>query len=355
MDSRFSPTPTSTMSLDGPLDWPLPPFVTRQPWAHADAGTAAQPVRIETPRGIQVDGEMTGFDLLRESLIFRFDADSRPLRVAFRRIRRLTIMAALTDDEARLAFASQLRKFRVALTGGGVLTGRTAGHVETRAGLHLFTPDDDESTLYRAFIPAGGYTRCVLGPSVEEDAALRWIARAKDLARELDDGTLRRKVLAIGEAIHDLGVVSARQLSVALLRQGEQQRVTLGEMMVSEGLLSRADLRTALGHKMGYPLVDLRHFEFDPAALRFVPLDMAFECHALPLLLRRHNLVVAVDNLARVAQLGGLASTDGLKIVPVLARRLHIDAALVRAYHEFGAQVWNEPQRAWKLTAPMAA
>ena len=44
-----------------------------------------------------------------------------------------------------------------------------------------------------------------------------------------------------------------------------------------------------------------------------------------------------------------------LRLVPVLARRHHIEAALVRAYHEFGARVWNEPQRAWKLTAPMAA
>lgn len=353
MDSRFAPTPTSTMSLDGPLEWPLPPFVSRQPWADAD--TAPLPVRIETPRGWEVDGQMTGFDLRRESLIFRFDVEGRPLRVGFPRFRRVTMMVPLADEEARLAFASQLRKFRVALTGGGVLTGRTAGHVETRAGLYLFTPDDDEHTLYRGFIPTGAYTRCVLGPSVEEEAAERWIARAQDLARALDEGTLRRKVLAIGEAIFDLGVVSARQLSVTLVRQGEQQRVTLGEMMVSEGLLSRADLRTALGHKMGYPLVDLRHFELDPAALRFVALDIAFECNALPLLLRRQHLVVAVDNLARVAQLGGLPSTEGLKIVPVLARRHHIEAALVRAYHEFGAQVWNEPQRAWKLTAPMAA
>ena len=75
----------------------------------------------------------------------------------------------------------------------------------------------------------------------------------------------------------------------------------------------------------------------------------------MPLLLHRQHLVVAVDNLARVAQLSGLPSTEGLKIVPVLARRHHIEAALVRAYHEFGARVWNEPQRAWKLTAPMAA
>ncbi len=353
MNSRFDPTPTSTMSLDGPLEWPLPPFASRQPWA--DEEGSAMPVQIETPRGYEVNGQMTGFDLQRESLIFRFDSEGASLRVAFPRMRRATLVVPLADETARLGFTSQLRKFRVALTGGGLLTGRTAGHVETRAGLYLFTPDDDEYTLYRAFIPTGAYTRCVLGPSVEEEAAQRWITRPQDLAQALDTGTLRRKVLAIGEAIYDLGVVSARQLSVTLERQSTKQRVALGEMLVTEGLLSRADLRTALGHKMGYPLVDLRQLEPNPAALRLVALDIAFECNALPLMLRQLNLVVAVDNLARVAQLSSLPSTQGLKIVPVLARRHHIEAALVRAYHEFGARVWNEPQRAWKLTSPMVA
>ncbi len=349
--STFAHT-TQTMRLQGPLEWPVPPFAPRMPWADDDGPMM---VCIETPRGYEVDGQMLGFDVMLQSLIFRFDELGRSLRVDFRRMRRITLRQPLADETARQTFAGHLRKFRVALTGGGVITGRTAGHVETRAGLYLFTPDDDEFTLYRAFVPTAAYTRCVLGPSVEEDAALRWIARPRDLADALDAGSLRRKVLAIGEAIHDLGLVSARQLAVALSRQTVQQRVPLGEMLVAEGLLSRADLRTALGHKMGYPLVDLRQFDLDTPALRCVPLDVAFDCNALPLLLRGRQLVVAVDNLARVAQLGSLPQTVGLKIVPVLARRQHIEVALVRAYREFGAHVWSEPQRAWKHTAPMPA
>jgi hypothetical protein len=340
------------MRLQGPLEWPVPPFAPRMPWSDDDA---PMPVTIETPRGYEVDGQMLGFDVMLQSLIFRFDEDGRSLRVDFRRLRRVTLRQPLVDATARQTFASHLRKFRVALTGGGAITGRTAGHVETRAGLYLFTPDENEYTLHRAFVPTASYTRCVLGPSVEEEAALRWIGRPRDLADALDAGTLRRKVLAIGEAIHDLGLVSARQLAVALTRQVAHQRVPLGELLVTEGLLSRADLRTALGHKMGYPLVDLRHFDLEAAALRCVPLDVAFECNALPLLLHGRQLVVAVDNLARVAQLGALPATVGLKIVPVLARRQHIAAALVRAHREFGSRVWNETQRAWKHTAPMPA
>lgn len=346
------------MRLDGPSEWPTPLFATRDPW-NTEEG-AVQPVRIETLRGFDVEGEMLGFDLKRTSIIFRFDAEGSALRVQFHRFRRLTLLAPLADDtaghETRLKFASQLRKFKIALTGDGRLLGRTAGHVETRAGLFLFTPDEDEKTLHRVFVPASAYTRCVLGPSVEEDAAMRWISTPQALLAALEDPQAgRRKAIAIGEAIYDLGVISARQLTVALSAQGEARKVPIGEMLVAEGLLARADLRTALGHKMGYPLVDLSRFPLDSEALEAMPLDVAFECNTLPLLQRPSQLVVAVDNLARVAQLASLPALEGLRIVPVLARQVHIEAALLRAYQEFGSRVWNVPQTTWKLTAPMAA
>lgn len=345
------------MRLDGPSDWPIPPFASRDPWGGDES--AATPVRLETLRGFDVEGQMLAFDAKRESMIFRFDDGGGALRVQFHRFRRLTLLSPLSNDAAgaatKMAFASELRKFKIALTGDGKLSGRTAGHVETRSGLFLYTPDDDEKTLQRSFVPACAYTRCVLGPSVEEDAAMRWISTPQALVAALDESTERRKVIAIGEAIYNLGVISARQLSVALASQGTARKVPIGEMLVADGLLTRADLRTALGHKMGYSLVNLAGFPLDSDALEKLPLDSAFGCNALPLLSRGLQLVVAVDNLARVAQLAALPALAGIKVVPVLARQAHVETALLRAYHEFGSRVWNAPKQGWRLTAPMAA
>ncbi len=345
------------MRLDGPSDWPTPPWATRDPWG-ADDGVGT-PVRLETLRGFSVDGQMLGFDAKRESLIFRFDDTGGALRVQFHRFRRLTLLGPMAESaagaEARMRFASELRKFKIALTGDGKLSGRTAGHVETRAGLFLYAPDEDERSLHRAFVPACAYTRCVLGPSVEEDASMRWIATPLALEAALEESLERRKVIAIGEAIYDLGVISARQLTLVLESQGDARKVPIGEMLVAHGALTRADLRTALGHKMGYPLVNLATFPLNPDALQKLPLDAAFECNALPLMVRGTHLVVAVDNLARVAQLAALPALEGIKVVPVLARQTHIETALLRAYHEFGSRVWNAPQQNWRHTAPMAA
>ncbi len=357
MQSSFSATPTHTMRLDGPSEWPAPPFVSRDPWAREDGGIT--PVRIETLRGFDVEGEMLAFDAKRESLIFRFDNSGGALRVQFQRFRRLTLLDPLTHDSAgtaaRSAFAAHLRKYKIALTGEGKLSGRTAGHVETRHGLFLFTPDDDDKTLQRSFVPACAYTRCVLGPSVEEDAAMRWISTPQALMAAVEETQGRRKVIAIGEAIYNLGVISARQLAVALETQGEAKKVPIGEMLVAEGLLSRADLRTALGHKMGYPLVNLANFPLTPEALGQLPMESAFECNALPLFARDSRFVVAVDNLARVAQLASLPELAGIKVIPVLARQSHIEVALLRAHHEFGSRAWHAPHQSWKLTAPMPA
>ncbi len=358
MQSHFAPIPTQTMRLEGPTDWPAPPFSARDAWGDVDGSAVS--VRIETMRGYGIEGEMLGFDAERKSLIFRFDNQGGALRVHFHRFRKLTLLQPLSTDAAgvqtRMQFASQLRKFKIALTGDGKLSGRTAGHVENRSGLFLFTPDDDERNLQRSFVPSSAYTRCVLGPSVEEDAAQRWIGTPQALSSALDESQGKRKVIAIGEAIYDLGVISARQLTVALAAQGENKKVPIGEMLVADGLLSRADLRTALGHKMGYPLVNLANFPLSSAALGKLSLDVAFECNALPLMVRGTNLVVAVDNLARVAQLASMPGLEGvMKVVPVLARQSHIESALLRAHHEFGSRVWNAPQQGWRLTAPMAA
>jgi hypothetical protein len=71
-------------------------------------------------------------------------------------------------------------------------------------------------------------------------------------------------------------------------------------------------------------------------------------------MLRDQTLVVAVDNLACVAQLAAMQHLTGVKVMPVLARQSHIEAALIRAHREFGGSVWNVTQQAWGHTSPMA-
>jgi hypothetical protein len=355
MSSQFAPLPTRTMSLDGPCAWPPPPFGAARDWEF-DEGDV-RPCRIETLRGVEVDGQMLAFDLERRSLIFRFDDDGGALRVHFARFRRVTLLTPLPTHRGATqqanTFSPRLRKYQVALAGDAHLDGRTAGHVETREGLFLYTPDVHDRALLRVFVPTLAYTRCVLGPSVHEEAAMHWIDEPAALCAVLD-WPASRKVIPIGQALFNLGLLSARQLARFLQLQASERTTPIGEMLVLAGVITRADLRTALVHKMGYPLVDLSRFPIEPAALKALTMDTMLETNALPLLKRDNQLVVAVDNLACSARLQDVAGAAGLRIVPVLALKAHIEGALVQQLHASDASFWRyEASPAWRHTETM--
>jgi hypothetical protein len=344
------------MSLDGPCAWPYPPFGSARDW-EIDEGEY-RPCRIETLRGVEVDGQMLAFDLDRRSLIFRFDDEGGALRVHFARFRRITLLTPLPThsefSQQPNTFSPRLRKYQVALNGGGDvrLDGRTAGHVETPAGLFLFTPDPHDRALQRVFVPTAAYTRCVLGPSVHEEAAVHWHATPQALLAAIEQQPLR-KVLPIGQAMFNLGLLSARQLAGFLKLQSAERSTPIGEMLVIAGVISRADLRTALVHKMGYPLVDLSRFPSDGAALRELTMDAMLETNALPLLKHAGQLIVAVDNLACTARLQDVVGRK-LRVVPVLALKAHIESALVTMLHDGDASFWRyEEAPAWRNTEVM--
>jgi len=126
---------------------------------------------------------------------------------------------------------------------------------------------------------------------------------------------------------------------------------------VAAGLLSSADLQTALAHKMGYPLVDLARFPIHKQAARKMSHRAMIDHGAVPVLLQGDRLIVAIDNLARIPRLQSLQALAGLKILPVLASRERIKLALAALPQRLGTDCWadNVPlHMAAPATAPGA-
>ncbi len=113
----------------------------------------------------------------------------------------------------------------------------------------------------------------------------------------------------------------------------------LGELLVRRGLVSRADLQTALARKMGYPLVDVTQFAAETEALARLPYAVASRLPALPLLLRGGRLVVAVEDPSRPEVLDDIEFASQTKVVPVLARASLLTAAIGKAYERIGVSV----------------
>jgi type II secretory ATPase GspE/PulE/Tfp pilus assembly ATPase PilB-like protein len=112
--------------------------------------------------------------------------------------------------------------------------------------------------------------------------------------------------------------------------------VPLGELLVRNGMVTRADLQTALARKMGYPLVDVQQFPADVEALSRLPYAVASRVPALPLMVRAGRLVTAVEDPSDRNKLDEVEFAAQCKVVPVLVRAGVLPGAIDRAYEKLG-------------------
>jgi type II secretory ATPase GspE/PulE/Tfp pilus assembly ATPase PilB-like protein len=165
------------------------------------------------------------------------------------------------------------------------------------------------------------------------------------------------KPIPLGEAFVALDLVSASQVDEALRRQKEDKSLPLGQILINSGMLSQADLQSALVRKMGYPLVDLKKFPFDFAAIRRIPQELAMRLKALPLLELPKALVVAMPDPLNFKGNQELEFCVGLKIIPVMANMEDLLVTIVRLHREIrmrGMLTSAENAPAIKMSAPNA-
>jgi hypothetical protein len=100
---------------------------------------------------------------------------------------------------------------------------------------------------------------------------------------------------------------------------------------------------------MGYPLVDLTRFPVDLQAARKLPLKLATESRALPLMVHGERLIVAVHRPAHLEKLHTLHVFTGMKLVPVLSSKAQIMLALSDLAQQ---DVWSHNVFARLIFAP---
>ncbi len=171
------------------------------------------------------------------------------------------------------------------------------------------------------------------------------------------DRPLARRARHLGQALVDAGLVSAAALAKALQAQQTadaegRPHALIGHMLVADGALGAPQLAAALADWMGLPVVDLRDFTPDPAALRRVPRALADRGPVLPLALRDDLLVVALADPWNQALVDELRFACGVRVQPVAAAPEALSAALLRAY---GVTLPGEPAGAAALPAGASA
>ena len=357
---------------DDQFVWPMPPFASYSAPQQPDG---LEPCELEGHNGGTRAGTLIGFQP-HERLLHMVVPPSRgalPLR--FERIRRLTlttpmppVLSAAADPHAGLLDHMPLVSFRLTLAAGGVVEGHTVGHVENDVGLFLFPPANDTGSVYRSFVPREAYKRIDFGDRIGEVLARSAAVSPRHLelaaqeqkalrARKLGDILVTRQIVTpeqlldaiehqarmpmvrLGEALIGLGLINEEQLNAALTEQKTDRSIPLGELLVRAGSVSRQDLQTAMARKMGYPVVDPQQFPAEVEALGRLPWSVAERLNVLPLLLRGHRLVVAMDDPSNRSIIEEVEFASQCKVVPVLALSSHIAKALGATYERFGIEM----------------
>jgi type II secretory ATPase GspE/PulE/Tfp pilus assembly ATPase PilB-like protein len=122
--------------------------------------------------------------------------------------------------------------------------------------------------------------------------------------------------------------------------QKSDRSTPLGELLVRGGHVTREHLQLALARKMGYPVVDATVFPVELDAVQHLPFSVARRMAVLPLLLRGAQLVVAMADPSRRAEIDELEFITQLKIVPTLAQGDVLPAVIAANYQRFGADNW---------------
>jgi type II secretory ATPase GspE/PulE/Tfp pilus assembly ATPase PilB-like protein len=126
-------------------------------------------------------------------------------------------------------------------------------------------------------------------------------------------------MMRLGDALQQLGMVSAEQLEGALSRQRAQRHRPLGEILIDMGAVTDEQIRQVLARKLGIPFVDVQRFTPEVNALKCITPAFALRHKVLPLHLRDQDLAVAMADPLNQGITHELRVMTGRHILPVFA------------------------------------
>ncbi|WP_296493981.1 ATPase, T2SS/T4P/T4SS family [Rhodoferax sp.] len=349
--------------------WPTPPYAVynaAKPW------NEPQDCELEGLTGVIRRCKLLNLNAAKHIIHLSIETSPTPVSLSFAQFRRLTLKPQLfprevitPDQFAEILGYKSTLEYDIKMLTGEPVCGLTIGYVETDYGVFLFPPVGDQGSVEQVFIPreafssfaAGGkighllvQDQAVTEKQVEQAANEQKDMRSRKLGDYLLDTAVvypeqlmlalsqqsKMPMIRMGEALTLMGYISSEQLRQALERQKAERSVPLGELLIRMGFLSRHDLNIALARKMGYPMVDVKLFPVDAAALTSIPMVTAKRLKVMPLLSRDNLTVVASVDPTQRKMIEELEFLVQGRVIATLGDELQIKQKIVETYEKFG-------------------
>ncbi len=121
----------------------------------------------------------------------------------------------------------------------------------------------------------------------------------------------------MGELLISEGLITAEELEEALGLQKTDRERRLGDILIDIGATTQEAVHSALASKLGLPFVRLKEFGIDLDVLEHIPVLIAKKEQAMPLMMSGKRLVVAVPDPTRseVSKILGFVANRKIEIV----------------------------------------
>lgn len=136
----------------------------------------------------------------------------------------------------------------------------------------------------------------------------------------------------LGKILVQTGLITEKTLERALVRQQKSGK-RLGELLEEMGVITEQELLDALGQQCGFKMVQgIANRSYPPELLSLLPVELVMKWAVFPLKQSQTQLALAVDDPLDGTVIELIARITGLEVVPVIASRGDILAAVARHY-----------------------
>ena len=137
----------------------------------------------------------------------------------------------------------------------------------------------------------------------------------------------------LGDILVESKYCSAEQLNEAL-QGAKKEKLRMGAYLVKHGILSNKQLSIALSKQFNIPFIDLDESLVDPVLATLLPKKLCHEHILCPVKRENGKLVLAMTDPTDIITIDHIEMMTGMRISPVVSSELSIFAALDNLYGE---------------------
>jgi len=154
---------------------------------------------------------------------------------------------------------------------------------------------------------------------------------------------MQQPIKRLGELLVEAGLITPAQLQSAITHQ-KIARGRLGSNLVALGYITEEILMDFLSHQTGVPQVDVRDLVVPPEVLKLVPYRLADQFTVLPVSVKEpKSLVLAMSDPSDLNAVDSARFASGLHIQPVVASHSALRKAIGDLYRALEAPAPGAP------------